>query len=624
MINRSIILIFIPLLLAVIFSCTRQDIAGNGTQSGNPVISGRLFGPDGTTPAANAVVRLRPRGSLSLGIHKKTADSATVRTDHNGSYSIHAVDPGTYTIEYAGEGDNRALHDHVIIENADTTLALPPDTLRPAGTVRGNVRLAEGGDYRKIYVLIFGIDRFVTVNEDGSFTIANLAEASYDLRLVSALSDYGMHDTSGVAVTSADTTTLPPVELPFTGTPQLRDLHLTYDTLRQAVSLSWKQPDPFTAIGVNIYRCETGAAGTAPDPVKINDVPVAGTMYIDSLARQDHAYSYRVAIVKKDSTETARSPEQPVFIAGYFTIETTFTGFMMREPEGKRKQQHFFTADENGILYIVDRSKTGVLMFDTAFSEKGILRDSLLQSAGDVAVCPANDLVYVADLNDATGFIRRVLLFNSEGTMVKNVPVSGTDNPAASAPLGFDAVLFTTDSRGRMFFVSGRQDSLCIADTAGNIIRRWGGFGDGTGRGDNCGISCIMVDNTDNLHLYDFDRGISVYDTAGTMLRFVNQDSIRRKYTNSATFEVFTGRMEYINGMCADPVTGGLLLLTADALLPLDQDDRLITGYSFAALGTGSEAVTFPYGLVAVGRKIYVVHTGFDLCRITVLARPSP
>jgi hypothetical protein len=100
--------------------------------------------------------------------------------------------------------------------------------------------------------------RFTTVDSGGSFCLSDLAEGNYDLRIVSTDANYGflgMH----ISVTSGDTTHLDNIKLPFIGTPEIKNLTMQIDTLKQIVKLSWDKIDTSLIIGYNLYRRPTNS-----------------------------------------------------------------------------------------------------------------------------------------------------------------------------------------------------------------------------------------------------------------------------------------------------------------------------------------------------------------------------
>jgi hypothetical protein len=337
---------------------------GNGSDVGNGMIAGIIFKPDGKTAAAGAKVFLRKKQSLAdtMGILAKksaAADTATSITDENGKFVIDSVDTGVYVIESSDGNNNLAFKDSVFIVETDTTIIVPPDTLKPAGALKGVIRLSEGGDPRKVFVLAFGIDRFARVNEDGSFRFTMLAEGKYDLRIIASLDDYGVLDTLNIPVNSADTTNLGTVELPFTGIPTPKGTSVSYDTMKQIVTLSWSKADTALVNGYYVYRRNVDSNTVFS---RINAPPVTDTVYRDSTGMQDQSYEYRVSAIDKNTTEGVKSASVSVKVVGAFTLTrmlgTSGNGI------GQYSKPAGISLSDNGSIFIADFDSGRVLLYD--------------------------------------------------------------------------------------------------------------------------------------------------------------------------------------------------------------------------------------------------------------------
>ncbi|MBD3392019.1 MAG: hypothetical protein GF418_08095, partial [Chitinivibrionales bacterium] len=141
--------------IALYLCCTTDSpTAGNSSESGNGIVAGILYEPDGTGFAAGIPVKIRPKNTLADtagfgGLTKRLADTMTVTTDDSGRFVFDTtLDTGTYVIE-AISGNNAVLIDSVVVQD---TVNLPPDTLEPVGAIKGVIRLSEGGDPRKVFV----------------------------------------------------------------------------------------------------------------------------------------------------------------------------------------------------------------------------------------------------------------------------------------------------------------------------------------------------------------------------------------------------------------------------------------------------------------------------------------
>jgi hypothetical protein len=191
----------------------------NSSQAQNAIV-GILYNSSSNTPAKGVRVHIRPKKSLAdtagFGIYKRSAimtATDSVVTDSSGRYAFDTtLDTGMYVIEGAS-GDNAVFIDSVAVKGKAHCDTLPPDTLKPTGALEGIVKLFEGGDPRKVFVLAFGINKFAQVDTNGRFTFSGLAEAKYDLRLISLLYNYGVFDLDGVQVRSGVTTSIDTINL---------------------------------------------------------------------------------------------------------------------------------------------------------------------------------------------------------------------------------------------------------------------------------------------------------------------------------------------------------------------------------------------------------------------------
>lgn len=339
----------------------QQNDQSNQTDKG--MIVGVIFNEDGSF-AQNAKISFRKRSLLadtSVAMFKKlvVSDTATVTTNDNGKFVIDSIDTGTYVILSFDGTNNLALSDSVTVKSKDSTLNLPNDTLKPAGAIKGIIKLPEGGDPRKVIVLAFGVDRFAKVNSDGSFKISSLAEGKYDLRLISSLDNYGVVDTVKIPVKSADTTNLDTIEMPYTGIPTPKNVKISYDTLRQISTLSWNKTDTNMINSFNVYRRNIDSNTVL---IRINMSPIIDTFYRDSSGTQDQSYEYKVAAVSKTDNEGTKSPS----ISNKVTSALTFVKEIgtIGSGVGNYSTPSAISADSNKIL-IADYDQGKILFFNT-------------------------------------------------------------------------------------------------------------------------------------------------------------------------------------------------------------------------------------------------------------------
>jgi len=299
--------------LVLLFARCTEKVAGTtdetitGTQA-KAMVSGKLFEPDGKTPAKAATVSMRKKSVLADTSHVANNPlpftSASVTTDRNGAFAIDTIDTGTYIIEGNDGANNVVLIDSIKVKSPDSTKNLGADTLLPAGVVKGVIKLTEGGDPRKVFVLAFGLDRFALPDANGNFTFPMLAKGNYSLRFLPSLENYGVLDTTGIPVSSGDTTNLDTIVLPFKGIPSPKNLVVSYDTLKQTVLLSWVKADTSLINGYNIYR-----ADNKQNFKRISQTPVPKTtmVYYDSGAIVGGICEYRIVSINASGNESPMS-----------------------------------------------------------------------------------------------------------------------------------------------------------------------------------------------------------------------------------------------------------------------------------------------------------------------------
>jgi hypothetical protein len=300
-------------------------LAGNSTQIGNGMVAGVIYERDGKTPAKGAQVSVRKKvapSSFPAGMMKRFADTAAATTtDGRGVFMIDSIDTGLYILQATDGANDFVMNDSVTVADPDSTVFLS-DTLKPAGVIKGVVALREGGDPRKVLVRVYPVAREAKVGTDGSFRFPDMAEGTYDLRVLSTLDEYGVIDTPGIRVKSSDTADLDTIELPFLDIPTLKNVAISYDTLKQRVTIHWNKPEAEVVKSVNVYR-------RAVDPVTaiftpINFHPILDTFFVDSLCDPNRTYEYRACAVDSNGDEGARSAGVKAHISLYDIIPADF------------------------------------------------------------------------------------------------------------------------------------------------------------------------------------------------------------------------------------------------------------------------------------------------------------
>ncbi len=307
----------------LVLQCTNEEPAGINPPDENPGISGILYANDGSA-SKNVSVHIRKKSCLAdtsgSVLTKTMVSSLSTLTDGNGRFSFKTeLEPDMYVIE-ANSYNTAVFIDSINIQSPTSIVKLEADTLKPMGAIKGLVKLSYGGLAQKIYVLIFGIDRFVNLNEDGSFIFPDLAEGNYTIRFVSGLNDYEAVNVENVIVHAADTTDMQTINLPYRGIPIPQNITILYDTLHQRVTLSWSKLDSSIVNGYNVYRRNVDSNSIFQKP--LNYRPVNDTAFIDSSGEQDLTYEYKVTAINNSGKESVKSNSRTATIASYLTTDT--------------------------------------------------------------------------------------------------------------------------------------------------------------------------------------------------------------------------------------------------------------------------------------------------------------
>ncbi|MBN1757529.1 MAG: hypothetical protein JW863_04390 [Chitinispirillaceae bacterium] len=242
--------------------------AGNGSSVGGGVISGLLFELGGDKPAEGSLIEVRRFNETALirsGAGKSKDAEYTTLTDKNGRFVIKTLGEGLYVIEGSDGAGNMVRIDSVTAGTLMEPLELPPDTLMPAGFIRGEVELEDSGSFIECFVLVFGTDRFRQVDETGSFLFSELARGTYTLKIISVNNHYGPVDIDNILVKSGDTTDIGTITLSLRGSDK-PELSVTYDTLTETATLSWDTIPSSQVQGYRVYQMQLqggfGAAST--------------------------------------------------------------------------------------------------------------------------------------------------------------------------------------------------------------------------------------------------------------------------------------------------------------------------------------------------------------------------
>lgn len=211
--NRKLLAPLFIALLCGLFSCSQpSEVAGTGSETGNArALVGKLVKENGSS-AEGMVVYLRPDDFLAQTSAKRIAVSSlktidTATTNSEGNYTFGNIAAGIYVLECLdGEPGNGVLIDSVVVDNADSVTEADTDTLKPLGSIEGQIPIRTGKDASQIRVLLFGLDRVAVPDSFGRFSISGLPEGRYKFRIVEPDTFWDIKGESAAQVTAGDTT----------------------------------------------------------------------------------------------------------------------------------------------------------------------------------------------------------------------------------------------------------------------------------------------------------------------------------------------------------------------------------------------------------------------------------
>ena len=307
---------------ALLYINCANHVAGTATETEN--VSAMLYNTGGT-PAAHVKVKFYPirynprTGSLAKNL-ATTVDSTT--TDTAGNYTAK-LDTGAYNVLAAS--DSGAVYQDSITVGIDSTIHPPRDTLRAPGGLRGRVRLQPGDDARTVLILFIGTNTWGIPDDSmGKFTVTNLAEGTYRVRILTWLDAYAPKDTV-LSVRAGKTDSLThDIVLQYTGIPGPAGLAVSYDTLRQTVILAWTGANTSLIAGYNVYRAIKGQNFSL-----ITQTPLPGTVttYNDATVSVGNTYEYRVVSRRASGEESPKVeiPGDTVKVVSSALVTTTVT-----------------------------------------------------------------------------------------------------------------------------------------------------------------------------------------------------------------------------------------------------------------------------------------------------------
>ncbi len=216
-------------------------------------------------------------------------------TNDNGSYGFSVDAPGRYNV-LAKKNNLFSIHQAVpISSHAGVELG---DTLREAGSISGTIHLQGMCDHRSAIVLLIGTNFYTTPSDtSGDFSIPELAQGAYTLRILTTEPDFAVKETT-VSIVSGAHTQLPAIELAKTTVSMTDSLLTDFNPAMMMVTLRWKPADTALISGFSIY---CNRAKNLSSVLKVDKSCSSHTF--DLAVSPSDTFTYQVAAIGKNGIE---------------------------------------------------------------------------------------------------------------------------------------------------------------------------------------------------------------------------------------------------------------------------------------------------------------------------------
>ena len=198
---NKILLLQLLLIIAIWCNCTTQ-VAGGSSQQGNAKIIGSVVSANGL-PAKWTKISVRPVGYVKTLNPSNNDSTFDAITDSKGQFSISGIYPGMYTIEANDRVSNAALIKATVYEQEDSA-NVGRIELKNYANITGSVDEAVLDPDSKFYVQVVGLERLEPVGDDGTFSIDDLPEGRYELRVISTKTESNPVEISGIQTRSGE------------------------------------------------------------------------------------------------------------------------------------------------------------------------------------------------------------------------------------------------------------------------------------------------------------------------------------------------------------------------------------------------------------------------------------
>lgn len=246
------------MIMPVVFIHCGADLAGSEVANEKIVV----YMPGGQRRAANAYIEIVPVDNIP---GKQSVKIYSDSTNGSGEYILSGIPEGFYNI-LASKDTFVSLLDSVYIKNSGVT---HNDTLQLPGSFTGYVKIQPNDKPEAVIVQLIGTAYCTNVDSSGKFTIKNVADGAYQIRLeITEFEGYtptfrtirirsGFHDTLHE-----------PISLVYFGIPVITNLKASFNAQSNVITVNWEPVNYDDFYDYAVYR-------DFADTIKVSELPVS-------------------------------------------------------------------------------------------------------------------------------------------------------------------------------------------------------------------------------------------------------------------------------------------------------------------------------------------------------------
>ncbi|NNE64396.1 MAG: hypothetical protein HKN34_09960 [Gammaproteobacteria bacterium] len=186
--------------------------------------------------------------------------------------------------------------------------------------------------------------------------------------------------------------------------------------------------------------------------------------------------------------------------------------------EGKLGQPVGITVDQQGLVYVSDRVRKSILVYDPfgLYVKTVDLTDITTQLAG-IATSPDGNRIYVVDRGGIDSNQHQLVIIDQINDTVKQVGQRGNGQGQFNLPTDI-----AVDSEGTVYLLDAGNFRVQVFNEDGEYITAWGKAGSGLGQ---FGMPrSIEIDHDDHIYITDAQFGnVQIFNNSGQLLMAVGR-----------------------------------------------------------------------------------------------------